>query len=281
MEETYAVEAEELSFSYASESPILRGLSLRARQGEFACILGRSGCGKSTLLSLIMGLMEPDSGSIRINGAPMRGPATDRAIVFQDYSLFPWMTARQNVAFGIEHSCTHRSTPSSADAGKSILGQTGGRVTRKEASALADDFLAQVGLYESRDKYPHQLSGGMRQRAAIARALAMDSDIWLFDEPFSALDPQMRGSLQKLVMELAKRGRPRTVLFVTHNVDEAATLGEKIFFLAGGRICREITVPFAYPRVKDEIARAPEYFAIASELAQLFYETRGKERATK
>lgn len=281
MEETYAVEAKELSFSYASESPTLRGLSLRARQGEFACILGRSGCGKSTLLSLIMGLMAPDSGVIRINGAPMRGPDTDRAIVFQDYSLFPWMTARQNVAFGIEHSRTHRPTPASAGEKKFLLGQTGGRVARKEASALADDFLAQVGLYESRDKYPHQLSGGMRQRAAIARALAMDSDIWLFDEPFSALDPQMRGSLQTLVMELAKRGRPRTVLFVTHNVDEAVTLGEKIFFLAGGRIRREIAVPFAYPRVKDEVARAPEYFAIASELAQLFYETRGKERGAE
>ena len=189
----------------------------------------------------------------------MRGPATDRAIVFQDYSLFPWMTARKNVAFGIEHSRG---------------------LAKKAALELADDYLAQVGLYESREKYPHQLSGGMRQRAAIARALAMDSAIWLFDEPFSALDPQMRGSLQALVMKLAKKERRRTVLFVTHNVDEAVLLGERILFMAEGRIYRETAVPFGYPREKDEISRTPEYFSLANGLAELFYETRGeKERA--
>ena len=191
MDERYAIEADDISFSYATESPVLRGLSLRVRRGEFVCVLGHSGCGKSTLLSLLMGLLEPSSGSIKIEGEPMRGPATDRAIVFQDYSLFPWMTARQNVAFGIEHSRG---------------------LAKKAALELADGYLAQVGLYESREKYPHQLSGGMRQRAAIARALAMDSAIWLFDEPFSALDPQMRASLQALVMELAKGESPNRPL---------------------------------------------------------------------
>lgn len=259
MDERYAIEADDISFSYATESPALRGLSLRVRRGEFVCVLGHSGCGKSTLLSLLMGLLEPSSGSIKIEGEPMRGPATDRAIVFQDYSLFPWMTARQNVAFGIEHSRG---------------------LAKKAALELADGYLAQVGLYESRGKYPHQLSGGMRQRAAIARALAMDSAIWLFDEPFSALDPQMRGWLQALVMELAKTERHRTVLFVTHNVDEAVLLGERILFMAGGRICREAAVPFDYPRAKNEILRTPEYFSLANSLAELFYETRGEtERA--
>ncbi len=260
MDGRYAIEADDISFSYASESPALRGLSLRVRRGEFVCILGHSGCGKSTLLSLLMGLLEPASGSIKIDGKPMRGPATDRAIVFQDYSLFPWMTARQNVAFGIKHSRG---------------------LAKKAALELADGYLAQVGLYESREKYPHQLSGGMRQRAAIARALAMDSAIWLFDEPFSALDPQMRGSLQALVMKLAKKeGNRRTVLFVTHNVDEAVLLGERILFMARGRICREAAVPFGYPRAKNEILRTPEYFSLANGLAELFYETRGeKERA--
>lgn len=258
MDGRYAIEATDISFSYASEAPTIRGLSLHAHKGEFACILGHSGCGKSTLLSLIMGLIEPASGSIRIDGEPMRGPATDRAIVFQDYSLFPWMTARQNVAFGIRHSRG---------------------AAKQEALALADDYLAQVGLYESRDKYPHQLSGGMRQRAAIARTLAMDSSIWLFDEPFSALDPQMRGSLQALIMDLAKKERRRTVLFVTHNVDEAIMLGERILFMAKGRIYREAEVPFAYPRLKNEISRTPEYFSLASDLAELFYETGGERGA--
>ena len=116
----------------------------------------------------------------------------------------------------------------------------------------------------------------MRQRAAIARALAMDSAIWLFDEPFSALDPQMRASLQALVMELAKKESHRTVLFVTHNVDEAVLLGERILFMAGGRICREAAVPFDYPRATNEILRTPEYFSLANSLAELFYETRGE-----
>ena len=169
MDAPFAVEAENIFFSYASELPVLRGLSMRVERGCFACVLGHSGCGKSTLLNLVMGLSRPSSGVVKINGAEAEGPGTDRAIVFQDCSLFPWMTAQENVAFAIRHAR---------------------KITKQASATLAADFLSQVGLYESRGKYPNQLSGGMKQRVAIARALAMDSEIWLFDEPFSALDPQ-------------------------------------------------------------------------------------------
>lgn len=254
MPERVAIEADALTFRYSSEEYVLRGLSLRLTEGKFASVLGHSGCGKSTLLSLLMGLLRPESGEIRVNGGAVSAPAADRAIVFQDYSLFPWMTARGNVAFGIEHSR---------------------RVSKKRALFEADEYLSRVGLRESGDKYPCQMSGGMRQRVAIARALAMDAGIWLFDEPFSALDPQMRSSLQALVMELAKSGRGRTVLFVTHNVDEAVLLSEKIFYMEGGLFREEIDVPFGYPRKKEEITNSRTYFEISGRLAELFCESGG------
>lgn len=260
VEARYAIETRGLSFSYNTESPTINDLSLSVRQGEFVCILGHSGCGKSTLLGLLMGLLKPASGSISINGEKMLGPTTDRTIVFQDYSLFPWMTVRKNVIFGIKHSQSMR---------------------KKEAAELADKYLDQVGLFEEKDKYPHQLSGGMRQRTAIARSLAMDSPIWLFDEPFSALDPQMRKSLQKLVVDVAKKEALRTVLFVTHNVDEAVTLGERILFMSGGAIYEDIRVSLPYPREKEDMALTPEYFTITNRLAKLFYETRGRQGEQK
>lgn len=258
MDAPFAVEAENIFFSYASELPVLRGLSMRVERGCFACVLGHSGCGKSTLLNLVMGLSRPSSGVVKINGAEAEGPGTDRAIVFQDCSLFPWMTAQENVAFAIRHAR---------------------KITKQASAALAADFLSQVGLYESRGKYPNQLSGGMKQRVAIARALAMDSEIWLFDEPFSALDPQMRRSLQSLVSGLAKCGRPRTVLFVTHNVDEAVTLGERILFMNGGVISGDFKMPFGYPRVPEEIAGTQEYFSLVSRLAERFCDAGRAEEA--
>ena len=150
MDAPFAVEAENIFFSYASELPVLRGLSMRVERGCFACVLGHSGCGKSTLLNLVMGLSRPSSGVVKINGAEAEGPGTDRAIVFQDCSLFPWMTAQENVAFAIRHAR---------------------KITKQASAALAADFLSQVGLYESRGKYPNQLSGGMKQRVAIDGAI--------------------------------------------------------------------------------------------------------------
>lgn len=256
----FAIEAENIYFSYAAEPPVLRGLSMRAARGEFVCVLGHSGCGKSTLLNIVMGLLRPSSGTVRVNGDEIRGPGTDRAIVFQDYSLFPWMTALGNAAFAARHAR---------------------KISKAEAASLAGEYLAQVGMYGDRAKYPHQLSGGMRQRVAIARALAMDAGTWLFDEPFSALDPRMRRSLQTLVGEAAKRGTGRTVLFVTHNVDEAVTLGERILFMDGGAIRREVPVPFGYPRVHKEITGTREYFSLVSRLAEYFCEAGGRRAAER
>ena len=217
MDGRYAIEATDISFSYASEAPTLRGLSLHARKGEFACILGHSGCGKSTLLSLIMGLIEPASGSIRIDGEPMRGPETDRAIVFQDYSLFPWMTARQNVAFGIRHSRG---------------------AAKQEALALADDYLAQVGLYESRDKYPHQLSGGMQQRVGIARAFVSKPRVIFADEPTGNLDSITSKQVLYRMLQISKQ-MGTTFVMVTHE-PELASCADRIITILDGKVQSDV-----------------------------------------
>lgn len=249
-----AIRADNVSYRYGRESgPTLSGLSFSVKKGGFTAILGHSGCGKSTLLSLVMGLIFPQSGEIFVNGAPVLGGGTDRAIVFQDCSLFPWMTARENVAFGAMEAR---------------------RLPKAQARMIADMTLDMVGLCAGKEKYPSELSGGMRQRAAIARLLAMDSDIWLFDEPFSALDPDMRRSLQTLTADMAKdKTTGKTVLFVTHNIDEAIMMSERILFMDGGGFTADIEVPFPYPRSR-EIVRTKEYFALSDKLARMFYESR-------
>lgn len=249
-----AILAEGISYKYGADGEFtLRDMSFSVKKGEFTAVLGHSGCGKSTLLSLVMGLIFPQSGGIFVNGAPVLGGGTDRAIVFQDCSLFPWMTARDNVAFGAMEAR---------------------RLPKAQARMIADMTLDMVGLCAGKDKYPSELSGGMKQRASIARLLAMDSDIWLFDEPFSALDPDIRKSLQTLTADMAKdKTSGKTVLFVTHNVDEAIIMSERILFMDKGRFTADIEIPFSYPRSR-EIVRTKEYFALSDKLARMFYESR-------
>ena len=254
------------------------GVSFSLDKGKVLGIVGESGCGKSVTSLSIMGLVDPvtgrhEGGEILFHGEDLSKLSEKEkrkirgnkiSMIFQEpmTSLNPVFT----VGYQIEEALMLH------------LGMDKNAARQRAVELLK---LVEIPEAEKRvDEYPHQLSGGMRQRAAIARALAMDSAIWLFDEPFSALDPQMRASLQALVMELAKKESHRTVLFVTHNVDEAVLLGERILFMAGGRICREAAVPFDYPRAKNEILRTPEYFSLANGLAELFYETRGeRERA--
>ena len=165
----------DVSFDYVdkkSSFEALRHISLNIRDGEFLCILGSSGCGKSTLLSLLNGLNRAKEGEILMDGKTVRGPGPDRAVVFQQYSLFPWLTAKGNVMFAIR--------------------QSGRKYTRKERAKKAEEYLRNVELLAARDKYPGQLSGGMKQRVAVARALALESDVLLLDEPFAAIDPKLR-----------------------------------------------------------------------------------------
>ena len=259
------IEVHQLSLEYEDQKRkllALEGVSFCVEEGEFLSVIGPSGCGKSTLLSVFMGLLKPTSGQVSINGAPMTGPGTDRGVVFQHKSLFPWLTARKNVAFGIE--------------------QANPKIPRKERLRIADEYLDRVGLSGYEDFYPYQLSGGMQQRAAIARAFAMDTDILLMDEPFSALDPGNRLMLQETLLELWERGegRKKTVVFVTHDVDEAILLSDRILVMntSPRTIEEEYRIPFPRPRVYEELVLREDYSQMRGRIVSLFHNHHNKER---
>jgi NitT/TauT family transport system ATP-binding protein len=224
------VEIEALSKRYEvddGEIVALSSITTRVAESEFVCLLGPSGCGKSTLLKIVAGLVAPSSGTIRIDGRPVTAPGPDRAVVFQDYALFPWMTVTDNIEFG--------------------LAARGVDPARRRA--VSDDLVRVVGLAEFAGKYPHHLSGGMKQRVSIARALAVDPVLLLMDEPFGALDAQTRYVMQQELLRIW-RGYRKTVLFVTHSVDEALYLGDRVLVLTArpGRIKEEIRVKLPRPR---------------------------------
>lgn len=208
------VHIEDLSFSYkGSDRLILQHLDMDVADGEFVCLLGQSGCGKSTLLRLIAGLETPTSGELLFNGKPIGGAGLDRGIVFQDYGLFPWMTAGDNILLG--------------------LTQKYPKEKKKDLKAKVSSLLEEVGLDpDIYKKLPKELSGGMKQRCAIARAFGIDPPVLLMDEPFGALDAVTRARLQDLVLSLwEKEEQKKTVFFVTHDVDEALLLASHIYML--------------------------------------------------
>jgi NitT/TauT family transport system ATP-binding protein len=242
----------DLSFGYRGET-VLRGIDLRVPRGELVSLLGPSGSGKTTLLRLAAGLERPSGGAVRWGGEVVTGPSLRRAIVFQDYALFPWMTLRANVELALRKA-------------RPELG-------RQERREVADGYLAMVGLGESGAKHPHELSGGMQQRGAIARAFALGSDLLLLDEPFGALDPVNRARLQDLLLEIWSAGSPRkTVLLVTHDVDEALLLGSRVVVLgsAPGRVIADLAVPFAFPRSRRVLFSSPDYTALEERIAALY-----------
>lgn len=202
---------ENIDFAYGQEK-VLKDLSLEISEGDFVCILGESGCGKSTLLRLLAGLNHPAKGSIRIGGKEIDGPGLDRGVVFQDYGLFPWMTTGKNILLSLKQRYPKK--------------------TSAELKVQIMHYLKQVGLDDSvYDKYPYELSGGMRQRCAICRAFVLDSPILLMDEPFGALDAVTRFRLQNMVKDMWKKEKGKTIVFVTHDVEEAMYLSNKIFVL--------------------------------------------------
>ena len=227
----------------------LHGVDLSIADGEFVCVIGPSGCGKSTLLRLLAGLDMPDGGEISIGGQPVEGPGADRMIVFQDYALFPWLTAEKNISFALSRAK---------------------RVPRAEAKRTAAEYLQKVGMAQAADYYPCQLSGGMKQRVAIARALAMDTDILLLDEPFGALDAKIRASLQELLLALwVNDGRKKkTVVFVTHDINEALILADRIVYMQPGKIAGELRIDI--PRPRRNVESSEEFGAYRRTLMQLF-----------
>ena len=219
-----------------SRTPVLTGIDLECRPGEFVVVVGPSGCGKSTLLNVVAGMVRPDGGTATLDGRPIVEPGPERAMVFQDHGLFPWLTAAQNIEFGLKMSGMARSE-------------------RQDRVASA---LKMVHLSQSHGKLVHQLSGGMKQRVAIARALVMDPAVLLMDEPFAALDAQTRTLLHEQLQELWVQTH-KTVLFVTHSVGEAVRLADRIVVLHAhpGRIRRKIEVGLPHPRDFDgpEVSR--------------------------
>lgn len=211
-------------------------VSFSVRGGEFLVIIGPSGCGKSTLLSMIAGLEMPTSGAILYKGEPITAPSPERSMIFQQASMFPWLSVLDNVAFGL-----------------SLQG-----VSKRERHDQARHYLHQVGLLRAANRYPHQLSGGMQQRACIARALCLGTDVLLMDEPFAALDVQTRHQMQRFLLELWD-GTGKTIVFVTHHIDEAVYLADRVLILTAnpGRVLEMTTVNMAHPR--DIMSEGFEY----------------------
>jgi NitT/TauT family transport system ATP-binding protein len=224
---------------------VLEDIALVVQRGQFVMVIGPSGCGKTTLLSCIAGLIEFDSGTIEVSGCKVDGPGRDRAVVFQQASLFPWRTIKRNVAYGLEL----RHDRSSA-----------------EVSARADEVIELVGLSGFASHYPHEVSGGMQQRANLARALAVDPPLLLMDEPFGALDALTKEVMQDELSTLAARSN-RTTVFITHDISEAVFLGDVVYVMGRrpGRIEARIDVPFERPRAR-EITMTREFEVIVADL---------------
>jgi NitT/TauT family transport system ATP-binding protein len=240
-----------VSFCYGEGDTILHRVSLEVPEGHFLTLLGPSGSGKSTLLRLIAGLEAPTAGGLAWNGTGIAGPGIERAVVFQNYSLFPWYTVQDNVALAVAKAHPDLS-----------------RSARREK---ARSYLARVGLGDVAQKYPFQLSGGMQQRAAIARALALEAPVLLMDEPFGALDPINRGKLQDLLLEVWQSTSPRrTIVFVTHDVDEALYLGDRVAVLGAspGRLLADIPVAFARPRQRAELFASDDFHLLREHIAE-------------
>lgn len=239
-----AVSTRHISKNYG-EVEALRDLSLEFPRGQLTSLLGPSGCGKTTLLKIIAGLLEPTSGEVEVNGKTVTGPGPDRAFVFQDFALLPWASVIRNVAFGLE-----------------MRG-----VSKSEREDIAARYIKEVGLAGFEQSYPHELSGGMRQRVGLARALSVDAEVLLMDEPFSAVDEQTRRKFQEDLLALVQNEN-KTFIFVTHSIEEAVYVSDQIAILLPrpSRV-HEIIRPSNF-RAKgvDNIRRDPEYLDIVDEI---------------
>ena len=239
------VEVRNVAKTYENGVEALRDVSLAFPQGQLSTLLGPSGCGKTTLLKIIAGLLPRNGGEVLVKGQPVNGPGPERAFVFQDFALLPWASVLRNVGFGLE-----------------LRG-----VARSEREEVARKYIAEVGLKGFEERYPNQLSGGMRQRVGLARALTVNADIILMDEPFSSVDEQTRRNFQEDLLDLL-RHHQKTVIFVTHSIEEAAYLSDQIALLSPrpGTVSRIVRPEIDRSKSADEIRRDRNYLDTVDEI---------------
>jgi NitT/TauT family transport system ATP-binding protein len=226
---------------------VVDDVNFSINQGDFVSLVGPSGCGKTTLLNMAAGFIEPTAGSVTLDGRPISGPGPERGVMFQEYGVFPWLTVEQNIEFGLNLR-RHRA------------------VSAREKNATVERYLTLMGLSEFRHAYPKALSGGMRQRLALARTYAVHPEFILMDEPFGALDAQTRSAMHDLLLEVL-HAEGKTVLLITHSVEEAAYLSNKVLVISArpSRIREVVDIPFPYPRQRS-LQETPEFNAIRSRL---------------
>ena len=240
-------------FTSAGSFVALENVNLEVAAGEFVCIIGHSGCGKSTLINMVAGFSTPTSGSITLKGQPITSPGPDRMMVFQHYSLLPWLTAFENVYLVVDQVYPDKSP--------------------REKREIVQEHLELVGLAEAAHKRPKQLSGGMKQRVAIARALAVRPEVLLLDEPSGALDPITKEELQDELLAIWRDHRC-TVLMITHDIDEALYLSDRVVMMTNGpaaRIGEILTIPFERPRIRSRIMEMPEFYELRHSALDFLY----------
>ena len=226
------------------EMVVLDGVNLTVGEDEYISVIGHSGCGKSTLLKMVAGLEKPTSGSVRLDGKEVRKPGAERMMVFQHYGLLPWLTVRENIRLAVDEVLK--------------------KANRAEKISIVNEHLAMVNLTAAADKYPDEISGGMKQRVGIARALATRPKMLLMDEPFGALDALTRGKLQKQVLDIWETQR-QAVMMITHDVDEAIYMSDRIVMMTNGptaNIGEILQVPFSHPRDRHELRESKEYYEL-------------------
>jgi NitT/TauT family transport system ATP-binding protein len=246
------IQFDKVSVDFQTETGPLRvvdEVSLDIRENEFICVVGPSGCGKTTLMNILAGFVQPSQGRVTLDGKPVQAPGRDRGVIFQEYGVFPWLTVEQNILFGLKLS--------------------GSKTPPSERDAVCRKYLELMGLKDFAKAFPKTLSGGMRQRLAIARAYAAQPEFLLMDEPFGALDAQTRSKMQNLLLEVLQR-EGKTVMMITHSVDEAVYLASRIVVVTArpARIKEIIEVPFGYPRHED-LHESPEFIAIKAHVRDL------------
>jgi NitT/TauT family transport system ATP-binding protein len=243
----------EIEKVFGADVTAVGSFNLEVHAGEFLCIVGPSGCGKSTVLSMIAGLEAPTRGTIEKDGVAVRGPGADRGVMFQDYALFPWRTVEGNIEFGLRYGPRARA------------------ISVADRRARVAHYIDTVGLRGSEHKYPHQLSGGMRQRCALARLLANDPDILLMDEPLAALDAQTRTILQSELLriwgETLPRAERKTAIFITHGIDEAVFLADRVVVMSSqpGRVSAIIDIDLPRPR-REEVRADPAFGRLTQDI---------------